>query len=149
MSERSLIRILYFVLSFTWGAMLSIPGALIFLILCAANCPVRKNGFGWAVVVGKGSSGFSMGPFSILNREYDEYLLNHEFGHSIQNCIFGPLMLPVIVIPSVIRYWYRVYRFNHGTRYNELRGYYDIWFEKTASSFGTRIKERYWLIDDD
>ena len=43
----------------------------------------------------------SMGMFLFLG-DHDKHVLVHEYGHSIQSCILGPLYLPVIGIPSLI-----------------------------------------------
>ena len=57
-----------------------------------------------------------------------------EFGHSVQNCIYGPFMIFLVSLPSVIRYHYR--NFTH----KGAEGYADIWFEKQANIFGEKFK---------
>ena len=72
----------------------------------------------------------------IVNRHPSQHILNHEFGHAVRNCYFGPFMV-FISLASAIRYWYREYlmRIKH-IDYNDLPGYDDIWFEGQASSLG-------------
>ena len=35
------------------------------------------------------------------------YINPHEFGHTFQNCLLGPLFPFMVAIPSAIRYWLR------------------------------------------
>ena len=64
--------------------------------------------------------------------------LAHEIGHSIQNSIWGPLFLPVIGIPSAIRYWYR-----KTPLYKKKTDYDAIWFEGQATAWGSKYIEAY------
>jgi hypothetical protein len=70
-----------------------------------------------------------------VNKNPSQHLLNHEFGHSLQNCYWGPNMI-IITIISIIRYWYIIYT-NTKDRYD------DIWFEGTATYFGTLYRNKY------
>ena len=47
-------------------------------------------------------SGISLGNYIIMNREDKEDGMKHEFGHSIQSRILGPLYLLVIGLPSLL-----------------------------------------------
>ena len=80
-----------------------------------------------------------MGPITLIS-ESDCHItatLNHEFGHSIQNCYLGLFMPFLVAIPSAIRYWYRELIVRWGIKkYWELPDYDSIWFERTATSFG-------------
>jgi hypothetical protein len=64
----------------------------------------------------------------------DERNRLHEYGHSIQSRILGPLYLPVVGIPSVSRviYAHRYYR-KHG---REWTGYYRGFPENWADRLG-------------
>ena len=137
--NKTLLKILYWILSLTWGALLSIPGLIGLLILRIAGCPVYKNGFGYIVAVGNNWGGLNLGVISFIETPSDNYFQptrRHEFGHSLQNIIFGPLQLFVVAIPSVIRYWYFTIRDNRGLPNKE---YDSIWFECTASKYGTIV----------
>lgn len=48
------------------------------------------------------SSGISLGNFIIMNRQDKEDGMRHEYGHSTQSRILGPLYLIVIGLPSII-----------------------------------------------
>jgi hypothetical protein len=90
--------------------------------------------YGWYIEIGENWGGFNLGPCSLTCANPSKHLKQHEFGHSIQNCIFGPLILFFVVIPSVCRYWYR--------EINNIQypPYDYAWYEGLATLFG----ERYW-----
>ena len=54
-----------------------------------------------------------MGCFFLCDEESknDDHVRGHEMGHGLQNCLWGPLGIFVIFIPSAIRYWYRELKF--------------------------------------
>ena len=59
---------------------------------------------------------------------------DHEFGHSIQSRMLGPLYLPLVGVPSSARALYAVgYRVVRGKRWAH---YYDGWPEKAADRLG-------------
>lgn len=70
----------------------------------------------------------------------------HEYGHSIQVMIWGPLWLFVVAIPSVIRFWYREWYYKHKyfTTRKSLPPYDSIWFEGQATRWGNRAFENEW-----
>lgn len=60
--------------------------------------------------------------------------VDHEYGHSIQSRRFGPLYLPLVGVPSVMRVGYAVaYRTVRGRRWAH---YYDGWPERQADELG-------------
>lgn len=64
----------------------------------------------------------------------DPLMKRHEHGHTFQSRWFGPLYLPVIGVPSVMRATYAVaYREVTGQKW---RGYYDGYPEKWADRLG-------------
>ena len=124
----------YYLISFTWGCLLSIPGCLVTLVLMCFGFKPKQNIYGWYIEIGESWGGFNIGPCSLVCKNPSTHLRQHEFGHSIQNCIFGPLMIPFIIIPSICRYWYR--EINNVT----IPPYDYAWYEGLATLFG----ERYW-----
>ena len=80
-------------------------------------------------------------PYSItiLNKNPSKHLLEHEHGHSIQNCYYGPLMPFMVNLPSSTRYWYR--RIVQKVKPDKKLPPYDsIWFEAEATRLGlTRL----------
>ena len=85
--------------------------------------------------IGKEWGGFSIGLTMVVSNDCfgDEKIMQHEFGHSIQACIMGPLFIFLVAIPSTFRYWYRVL---HLTKLHSA--YDDIWFEHEATYLGTQ-----------
>ena len=97
-------RILFYILSFTWGALMSVVGALTTLVLLPFGKQHIYHGRVYTEI-GKGWGGLELGCFFICCEEPNEQLLAHEAGHGLQNCLWGPLFPFVIMIPSAIRYW--------------------------------------------
>ena len=133
-----LSRTLYLLLSFTWGLPLTLIGCVVALALRIVGIKPKRFLYGYYFHI-TNSSGFNMGPFAIVSKDSDEYLLKHEFGHSIQNCFFGPFVFLLVVIPSVIRFWYREYLVSvKKYSYKDLPPYDSIWFEGTATKLGEK-----------
>ena len=129
-------RTLFWILSWTWGFPMTLIGSLIFSLLQLVGFKPKKNQYGYVFEIGKGWGGVEMGPFAIVNENPSQHILDHEFGHSLQNCYIGPFM-SFISIASAIRYWYREYLTQiKGMKYSELPDYDDIWFEGTATYLG-------------
>jgi hypothetical protein len=115
---------------------MTLIGSLISSLLQLVGFKPKKNQYGYVFEIGKGWGGVEMGPFAIVNENPNQYILDHEFGHSLQNCYIGPFM-PFISIASAFRYWYREYLTQiKGMKYSELPDYDDIWFEGTATYLG-------------
>ena len=130
---------LYTILSWTWGLPMNLIGHITALVLMLMKCKPQKWGGCKYFVIGKNWGGISLGSIVIVADNPSEYILNHEFGHSIQNCYFGFLFPFVVGIPSMIRYWYRNAIVNFGFKtYTDLVDYYSIWFEKQASELGAK-----------
>lgn len=126
----------YDFLCWTWGIILTVIGEAIATVLCFFANPIPYK-YGKYFIIGKGWGGVSIGPVTIVSEEFNLKTLNHEFGHSLQNCMYGPLTIFIVCIPSVVRYWYRkvVKKTNPEKK---LPGYYDIWFEAQASEWGSK-----------
>lgn len=145
--KKVLFTIFYWTVNCTWGALLTIPGALIFLFcVIFLKAKVHRNGCSWIAELGGNWGGLELGPFAICgtystnNNYWFQHTRRHEFGHTIQLLIFGPFYLFVVGLPSVARYWYR--------RKRVCTTPYDaIWFEYTASKWGYKFVN--WLEDSD
>ena len=86
----------FWLLSLTWGCMMTIIGLLVALImLCTGHRP-HVFGYGFYFVVGKHWGGCELGVVFLVNKSPSLALLQHEAGHGVQNIIFGVLM-PLIV----------------------------------------------------
>lgn len=99
------------IVQWTWGIVQNVLGFLLFLTVLRKRHYLFRTSL---VTEWKFPYSASYGMFVFLNREEDtsdpkkvlhkwEYdMLVHEYGHSIQSMLLGPLFLPVIAIPSVI-----------------------------------------------
>jgi hypothetical protein len=95
-----------------------------------------KNQYGYTIEIGKSWGGAEIGPYCLVNKNPNQHILDHEFGHGLQNCYFGPFMM-FISLASAIRYWYREYLIKvKKKKYSEIPDYDDIWFEGTATYLG-------------
>ena len=95
---------LYYILNFTWGIIMNIFGLIgAGAMLVLGKKPIRHAG---SIVFRTGHNwgGVSLGIFSFICEEAGEHTLNHEFGHSIQNAIYGPAFPIIVAIPSFVRY---------------------------------------------
>lgn len=124
-------------LSWTWGFTMTLTGFIVAGICLFCGIRPHRVAYGYQFRFGKNWGGFNLGPVSLTSTNASEYLHYHEFGHSIQNCYFGPFTWFIVTLPSVIRYWYRIIIVNWLKKpQNELPDYYDIWFERSASELG-------------
>lgn len=128
---------LFTLLSFTWGLPLSAVGTCVALVLTAKGYKPTPHGYGMCFEVGKNWGGLNLGYFSFISKNSLPRTKYHEYGHALQNCVYGFLTPFIVTIPSAIRYWYRVYRYTIG---KPVRTPYDaIWFEHQATEWGYRI----------
>lgn len=81
-------------------------------------------------------SGLSLGPFLFLPKGCPRELVVHEYGHSVQSLVLGPLYLPLVVLPSLL--WAGMPAF---ATYRRKRGvsYYSMPVERWANKLGERI----------
>ena len=127
----------FYILSFTWGLPMSLIGLIVcgFLMMCGKK--IKKFGHAYYIEVGVGGSGCEFGWFFVVNKGTSDNLKAHELGHAYQNIVFGWLMPFIVCIPSATRYWWRRFRQKIGKPC--ASGYYDIWFEKQASTIGKAV----------
>ena len=140
--RRALQYIIYWLISLTWGCLLSFVGLLVGLVLLITGHKPYKLGPNIYFKVGHGWGGVEFGPIFVVAKDAGNRTICHEAGHGIQNLIWGPLMPFVISIPSAIRYWYReTIRRKNIEKYNSLPDYDSIWFEGQATDWGIKY---YW-----
>ena len=125
----------FYVRSFTWGLPVNIGGAAFALMMLATGHKPETFGKCVHFSAGKSWGGGSLGVFIFTCKNASQRLLEHEHGHSIQNCYYGPLMPFLVNLPSSSRYWYRraVQKINPGKK---LPPYDSIWFEAEATQLG-------------
>ena len=133
----------YYALSFTWGIIMTAIGMLVAGVLRLAGKKPTKEGPCWCFVVGKNWGGVSLGPVMLMSpANYAAgRTVGHEFGHSLQNCIWGPLFPFVVAIPSAARYWVREFQQNKGTP--PTTDYDAVWFEGQATKWGDKYFDKF------
>ena len=127
-------RIIFYILSFSWGIILSALGLGATLALHALGYRQCPNQYGYVTYLGSNSwGGFTLGPFSFVEANASPELLRHEAGHSYQNIIFGPIMV-ILTLISIIHYW--ISCFVPSVNAN----YYNFWIEANATKLGWRMR---------
>lgn len=130
---------LFWFLLLTWGALSTIPGLIMALVMLICGKKPEKVGPLLCFRVGKHWGGCEMGGVFLRDTTSTEHVTWHEAGHSIQTLMFGPLMLPLISIPSFLRYHYRnLVKKLSPEKGRNLPPYDAIWFEGQATRLGKR-----------
>ncbi len=144
--KRKLKKALYTAAQWTWGLPQTLAGAGLYL-------RHRKDPHfdynGAKVTAWDRDSGVSLGKFIFVpaakrNRadepvKVSDFLLEHEYGHTIQSLLLGPAYLLLVGIPSFA--WNRLPYFDR-KRKKTGRSYYSAVFERTASDFGSKAAKR-------
>lgn len=135
----------YRLLQCTWGFLQTVIGAVLFL----AHFNNTHYQFQGSIVTnwhGHGGS-VSLGMFLFLDishetptTEQEKKLLLHEYGHTIQSLILGPLYLIIIGIPSFL--WANCFK-----KYRKCKNcsYYVFYPERWANTLGLKFNRSYQL----
>ncbi len=143
------MKILYRFLQWTWGLPQTLVGAVYYLM----NIGCRHYSYNGAIVTEwKSKSSLSLGmflfvsddPFCYYPKHRQEYskedfskmLMVHEYGHTIQSLIFGPLYLIAVGLPSIAWSFLPVYV---KRREEENISYFSAYPERWANHLGERI----------
>jgi len=134
---RSVIKTaLYWIWHLSWGIIQTTAGFILFVI-CSAKGGKHRIYRGAVVTSWKKPESASVGPFLFLSDSlaggYYERVLAHEFGHSVQSLILGPLYLPAVGLPSYLWCNLRYFRF---LRQRTGRSYYSVYPENWADRLG-------------
>lgn len=127
---------LYYILSLTWGLPLTLIGLLVawYLMAVEGKQPKRCGGCWYFVIGDKPWGGLELGLVFLIDSKESVHTKWHEYGHSVQNIIFGPLTIFLCWIPSICWYWYREIRARKG---NPVQSDYDsFWVEHMATQLG-------------
>ena len=133
---------LYLLAQCTWGLLQTAAGAAV--LLRYRRCP-RFRCHGAVVTSWPRSDSLSLGMFIFLtdkpprdrrglvpHGEISRRMLVHEYGHTVQSLILGPLYLPVVGLPSLL--WAQLPPCRRIWR--EDVSYFSFFTEKTANSLG-------------
>ncbi len=126
-------RWLYYLLACTWGFIMTAIGLLVTLVLAivrffAPNAVVFAP-YLWVYSISVGPQywgGLELGLcFLRDHKSCGGQLDAHEFGHTFQNALFGPLFIFLVWIPSACWYWSK-----------SSKPYDSMWFEDSATQCG-------------
>ncbi len=132
----------------TWG----LPQSLLGFILFLCNAKGKHYLYHGAIItVWKSKSSLSLGAFVFITdepyfydklkndytlQELNQRLLVHEYGHTVQSLILGPLYLPVMGIPSTL-WGFLPYCYNKRKAQN--LSYFHFFTERWANALGERV----------
>lgn len=136
---KKLEPIIFWILSITWGIIMTSLGILAAIFLLFTLHKPKRFHYLIYFEIGDNWGGINLGPIFIVDKHSGLETLQHEAGHGIQNIIFGPFFLFVIGLPSLIRCLYRdiIFKFNR-KKYYQLPSYNAIWFEGWATAIGKK-----------
>ncbi len=137
-----LFDIFFYAVQWTWGLSVNLVGGIAYFI-CAKilKYPHQKFGYSNIVYMPWNQGGLSMGTFIFIRdeKERKEWLYNcriHEYGHTWQCLLLGPLYYPVVAIPSSI--WCNCF-----AKYREKNNvsYYKLYCESWANAWGEKFSQ--------
>ena len=127
----------YYVLSWTWGIIMTLIGACVACVVLALGAKPQRHAGAICFRIGKkGWGGISFGMFFFFAPGSSKSIKDHEFGHSLQNCLWGPLFPFVIGLPSLIRC--AKFNYNYKKDIPNKKEYDSIWFEGQATKWGKK-----------
>lgn len=135
-------KALYYILNLTWGLPMTLVGFLVAIVLLTTKHKPSKYAGALHFKVGECWGGVSLGLVILTDNSPYEDVVSHEFGHTLQNAMFGPFMIILVCIPSAIRYW--IFELRYRIKgIDPTEGYDDIWFEAQATKFGKNISKNW------
>lgn len=126
-------RVLFYLLQFTWGLPVNLAGLILFLCF---RRRFRHEKFcnGLVTLLPGNRGGLSLGIFiflSVRDISRSRDLCAHEYGHTIQCLVLGPLYWVVSALSSVIwRRCFAGYRKEYGVPYDALYCERTAWGKK-------------------
>ena len=130
---------LFYLVQFTWGLPVNLIGFIVFLVCLMRSAPHEKfcNCF-ISYVKKKNFGGLSLGLFVFMsNKDDPKWRYNtriHEYGHTIQCLLLGPLYWLVVALPSAV--WCNF--FASYRKKNDV-SYYKLYCESWANSWGEKF----------
>lgn len=143
--KKIILYILYIIIQCTWGIIQTSVGLIYFLLLIGC-----EHSFYHGCIRTKrpGMGGVSLGLFIfVTNSDVDNISSKvsvHEYGHTIQSLILGPLYIFIVGISSFI--WCAMPYFRK-KRYEKNIPYSSFWIESIANKFGEAITKEESLRD--
>ena len=142
-ASRGAARFLFYLAQFTWGLPVNLIGGIVYLIFYPKCRHERfKNAF--ITYIPGNWGGLSLGLFIFIAEGKSEgWTRNtriHEYGHTIQCLLLGPLYWFVIGIPSFV--WcnfFAGYRERHGVSYYKL--YCESWANRWGEKWSRETRD--------
>ncbi len=133
---RTIKRIAYLLIQWTWGLPQNLLAGVLYVILYHRHPHTvyrqalvtlwgHPYSLGCGMFIFQGDHGYEH--FSKeRNNEINHKVLVHEYGHTVQSLILGPLFLPVIALPSLLwaglpiaKRWRRKHKYSYYKFYTE------------------------------
>lgn len=124
--------ILFYLVQSTWGLLQNAAGLIVFILFLLTCHKKERYWYNGAFIchLPNPFGSISLGCF-IFVANISDNLIMHEYGHTIQSLILGPLYILVIGIPSFI--WASCFR---KYRLKKKISYYSMYTEKWANKLG-------------
>ena len=138
-------RIVYLLIQWTWGLPQNLLAAILYVVLyhrCQhskfrqASVTLWRHPYsmGCGMFIFQGDHGYGHLPKE-RNDAINHKVLVHEYGHTVQSLILGPLFLPVIALPSLL--WAGLPSAQRW-RWKHKFSYYQFYTENWANRLGDR-----------
>ncbi len=143
-------KAIFYLIQFTWGLPQNLMGLIVY-ILMHKKCEHERfyNSFVTYIKTGKPFGGVSFGIFIFVNADraadWRHDTLIHEYGHTIQSLVLGPLWMFVIALPSVV--WCNLPAL---VRYRKEKdvSYYALYCEGWANIWGALFSGEKFITDE-
>lgn len=135
-AAKGLGRFLFYFVQFTWGLPVNLISGIIYLILKNKFRTERfENAF--ITYIPGNWGGLSLGLFIFIadgrEKEWTDNTRIHEYGHTIQCLLLGPLYWIVVALPSAV--WCNFFA---GYRKRNNVSYYKLYCESWANAWGQK-----------
>ena len=134
----SFSKTLFYIIQWTWGLPVNLIGGIVYLICKLLGRRQEKIGYAYYTFLPWNQGGLTLGLFIFMkdnhpNKTWTYNTIIHEYGHTWQTLLLGPLYWLVIAIPSAI--WCNF--FEKYRKKNNV-SYYVFYPEKWANYNGER-----------
>ncbi len=132
-------KFLFYFWQWTWGLSVNLVGAIAYLICVGIKkYDHEKIGYSNIVYVPWNQGGLSLGTFIFMKKDHPNktWTYNtriHEYGHTWQCLLLGPLYWLVVALPSAI--WCNFFQ---GYRKRNNVSYYKLYCEGWANAWGQK-----------
>lgn len=133
---KGLSRFLFYFVQFTWGLPVNLISGIIYLIL-KNKFRTEKFENAFITYIPGNWGGLSLGLFIFIadgrEKEWTDNTRIHEYGHTIQCLLLGPLYWIVVALPSAV--WCNFFA---GYRKRNNVSYYKLYCESWANAWGQK-----------